>query len=73
MANDSHHFRTRAELEADGYRLEGNVFVGSYDQYLPLYEAKMLHQFDHRFSTYEGASEKQLNVGILPQPCYLAS
>ena len=28
----------------------------------------MLHQFDHRFSTYEGATQSQLNVGILPQP-----
>ena len=68
MANDSHHFRTAEELEADGYRWEGNVFVSPYDRYLPLYEAKMLHQFGHRFSTYEGATEKQLNVGILPQP-----
>ncbi len=68
MANDSHHFRTADELQADGYRLEGNVFVGPHDRYMPLYEAKMLHQFDHRFSTYEGATEKQLNVGILPQP-----
>lgn len=68
MSNDSHHFRTAGELAADGYRLEGNVFVSPYDRYLPLYEAKMLHQFDHRFSTYEGATERQLNVGILPQP-----
>lgn len=68
MANDSHHFRTAQELESDGYRREGNVFVSPYDRYLPLYEAKMMHQFDHRFSTYEGATEKQLNVGILPQP-----
>jgi hypothetical protein len=68
MANDSHHFRTAKELEADGYRREGNVFISPYDRYLPLCEAKMLHQFDHRFSTYEGATEKQLNVGILPQP-----
>jgi hypothetical protein len=68
MSSDSHHFRTATELEADSYRLEGNVFVSPYDRYLPLYEAKMLHQFDHRFSTYEGATEKQLNVGILPQP-----
>ncbi len=48
LANDSHHFRTAKELEADGYRREGNVFVSPYDRYLPLYEAKMLHQFDHR-------------------------
>lgn len=68
MSNDSHHFRTVDELHADGYRLEGNIFVSPYDRYLPLYEAKMLHQFDHRFSTYEEATEKQLNVGILPQP-----
>lgn len=68
LSNDSHHFRTADELRTDGYRLEGNVFVSPYDRYLPLYEAKMLHQFDHRFSTYEGATEKQLNVGILPQP-----
>jgi len=32
-----------------------------------LYEAKMFHQFDHRFSTYEGATQEQLNVGILPR------
>jgi hypothetical protein len=53
MANGSHHFRTANELEADGYRREGNVFVSPYDRYLPLYEAKMLHQFDHRWATYE--------------------
>jgi len=29
MSNDSHLFRTRAELEAQGYRLVGNVFVPS--------------------------------------------
>ncbi|MBY0523558.1 MAG: N-6 DNA methylase [Gemmataceae bacterium] len=68
MANDSHHFRTKPELESTGYRLKGNVFVGAKDRYLPLFEAKMLHQFDHRFSTYEGATQSQLNVGILPQP-----
>ncbi len=35
---------------------------------VPLYEAKMFHQFDHRYSTYEGATQAQLNVGILPRP-----
>ena len=32
------------------------------DGLVPLYEAKMFHQFDHRFSTYEGATQEQLNV-----------
>ncbi len=68
LSSDSHYFRSAEEMTADGYRLESNIFISPYDRYLPLYEAKMLHQFDHRFSTYEGATEKQLNVGILPQP-----
>jgi hypothetical protein len=67
MANDSHHFRTQDQLMAEGYRLEGNVFVGPHDRYLPLYEAKLFHQFDHRFSTYEGAKQGDINAGRLPQ------
>ena len=68
MSNDSGSFRTAEQLQEQGYRLEGSTWVGNNACYLPLYEAKMLHQFDHRFSTYEGATEQQLNVGILPQP-----
>jgi len=54
MANDSHLFRTREQLEKEGWQLEGNVFRKGGHEYLPLYEAKMLHQFDHRWATYEG-------------------
>ncbi len=68
MSSASGHFWSAEKLEAKSYRREGNAFVRSNDRYLPLYEAKMLHQFDHRFSTYAGATDKQLNVGILPQP-----
>ena len=57
MASDSHHFRVADELAADGYRLEGNVFHSPYNRYLPLYEAKMLHQFDHRWATYDNAED----------------
>lgn len=69
MANDSHLFRTRTELEGEGYRLVGNGFVreggmGSGEIptpascYLPLYEAKMIWHYDHRFGTYEGVSDR---------------
>jgi hypothetical protein len=34
---------------------------------LPLYEAKMIHQFDHRFGTYEGQTQEQANQGKLPE------
>ena len=34
---------------------------------LPLYEAKMIHQFDHRFGTYRGQTPEQANQGKLPE------
>ena len=37
-------------------------------QAVPLYEGKMIHQFDHRHGTYEGQTRAQANVGVLPQP-----
>jgi very-short-patch-repair endonuclease len=52
MSNDSHLFRTRDELEAAGFALQGNHFVRGDERYLPLYEAKMMHQFTHRWATY---------------------
>ena len=53
MSNDSHLFRTRDELEAQGWTLRGNVFSKGKHEMLPLYEAKMIHHFDHRWATYE--------------------
>ena len=48
MSNDSGLFRTREQLEKDGWRLRGNVFERGAEKYLPLYEAKMVDFFDHR-------------------------
>jgi hypothetical protein len=48
MTSDSSLFRTRDELEAEGYELRGNVFEKGAEQYLPLYEAKMVSFYDHR-------------------------
>ena len=52
MSNDSGLFRTLDDLEGQGYALDGNRFVKGQDTFLPLYEAKMIHQYDHRFATY---------------------
>lgn len=55
----SHLFRTREELEAQGAHLDpdGRFRVGvdsmSTQEWLPLYEAKLIHQYDHRFATYD--------------------
>ena len=67
MANDSERFRTRAELAAAGWKLDGDRFERGGRAMLPLYEAKMVHQFDHRFGTYEGQSQAQMNQGKLPE------
>ena len=49
MANDSHLFRTVAQLEAEGfYPVEGNRWKRGEEPYLPLYEGKMVQAFDHR-------------------------
>lgn len=48
MANDSHLFQMREQLGASGWTLHGNHFRKGKDEYLPLYEAKMANQFDHR-------------------------
>ncbi|WP_006245931.1 Eco57I restriction-modification methylase domain-containing protein [Mycolicibacterium tusciae] len=53
MTSDSHLFRTRNELEGDGWTLRGNVFCKGKQEMLPLYEAKMVHHYDYRWSTFE--------------------
>jgi hypothetical protein len=52
MATDSAIFRTALQLVPDGWALVGNVFERNGNRYLPLYEAKMVHHFTHRFGDY---------------------
>lgn len=66
MASDSGLFRTREQLEEDGWRLVSTIFSRG-EQSVPLYEAKMIHHFDHRFGTYEGQTEANAAQGKLPE------
>jgi len=52
ITNDSHLFRTRTELEHEGWVLSGNVFKADDDKYVPLLEAKMIYQYNHRHADY---------------------
>lgn len=82
MANDSHLFRTRDQLERVGFRAVGNRFVRGDEVYLPLYEAKMIWHYDHRYGTYDGVqdrsnthlpnpdSHKHADAAFLAQPWY---
>jgi hypothetical protein len=78
MSNDSHLFRTRDQLVAKGFNLIGNVFSRGSEKYLPLYEAKMMHHFTHRFGDYamhpEGSQDTELPripAETLADPNYL--
>ncbi|MET9227212.1 DNA methyltransferase [Lentzea sp. NPDC003310] len=58
LTDDSDLFRTRDQLEADGWTLMGNIFVRGGERMLPLYEAKMMHHFDHRWSSFNGTGNE---------------
>ena len=55
MADDSGLFRMRADLASAGWRRESDRFEMEGKVMLPLYEAKMIYQYNHRSGTFEGA------------------
>ena len=67
MSNDSRHFRTADQLTGQGFSRDGSNW-GHRDGrvYVPLYEAKMIHHFDHRFGSYAGLDSRPA-VGSLPE------
>ena len=69
MSSDSHLFRTAEELEAQGYARDGNVYrkPGEKD-YLTLYEAKMVHHYDHRWAGYDGLRTHDVPSTEKPDP-----
>ena len=67
MTAHSEFFYTRRQLEADGWKLEGNVFRRETEECLPLYEAKMVHHFDHRWASYQTEGGKEAAVDVLAQ------
>lgn len=66
MTNDSHLFRTRHQLEMAGYELNRNRFVRDEEVFLPLYEAKLMHHFDHRWATYNIHFPRRLPFVLQP-------
>ncbi len=82
MASSSHLFRAASELESSGfYPIEGNRWKKGEELYLPLYQGRMIWQFDHRANSIrvnkenlhnpylsDKVSEAQhANPGFLPQ------
>lgn len=78
MSNDSGLFETHDQLVEEGWELRGNIFY-RYEideetqeqrecRYLPLYEAKMVHHFNHRWATYEGTDVRDTTSDELKSP-----
>jgi len=60
MTSDSGEFLLKTDLEKKGYELRGNYFIKGDSIYLPLYEAKLMHQYNHRHGTFDGISRESL-------------
>jgi hypothetical protein len=80
MTNDSGLFRTRAELEADGwYPVEGNRWRKGEQVCLPLYVGRMIRHYDHRAASvvvnpdnvHNVAGSEALPVEAKKDPNYL--
>lgn len=62
MNTDSNHFRSAADLCNGGYVPDGTGWVAEDKQahrYLPLYEAKMIHQLDHRWASFTDSGKTE--------------
>ncbi|MBZ0292238.1 MAG: SAM-dependent DNA methyltransferase, partial [Anaerolineae bacterium] len=51
MTNDADKFQSYEELQQKGCALQGNIFTLDSTAYLPLYEARMIHQYTHRWAS----------------------
>lgn len=73
MNTASHLFRTYNELMGQGGVLTGNVITLHGTRYLPLYEGKLAHHYDHRWATYErdGETSRDMTDAEKQQPSCL--
>ncbi|WP_340100506.1 Eco57I restriction-modification methylase domain-containing protein [Salinibaculum salinum] len=63
MSHAASLFRTKSELRDNGWVLNNNSFEKSQERYIPLYESKLFHQYNHRFATFEGVTEEEIDDG----------
>jgi hypothetical protein len=69
MTSDSGLFRTAEQLDQDGWKRDGSDWVSGNSRMVPLYEAKLFHQYDHRWATYVGEESRDIRLDekILPE------
>ena len=72
MSNDSGLFLTHEDLAQQGATEAGVVWEKGEKRWLPLYEAKMVHHYDHRWATYEtdGETSRDCTLAEKQSPAY---
>lgn len=70
MANDSHLFCTAEKLQEEGFQKVGPNWSKDGSQYVPLYEAKFVHQFDHRWAIYDDLESRDTVEQEKEEPCF---
>lgn len=69
MANDSHLFKTKAELRQSGFELMDNAFIKGTEMFIPLYEAKLFQIYNHRHGDFNdtGDGERTHSLPTVPE------
>jgi hypothetical protein len=64
MSNDSGWFRTQADLKEISAEFDALGCAKTHTKlYLPLYESKLIHQYNHRFTTFADVPEAEIRQG----------
>ena len=63
QTNDSGLFHSPEKLQTLGFKYSGGVWKKRKQAFLPLYEAKMFRQYDHRFGTVYIKKQNWINQG----------
>jgi hypothetical protein len=63
QTNDAEHFRDQDTLMTAGYKLTGNHWLKGKEEFLPLVEAKMVRDYDHRYASVYVNANNWMNQG----------
>jgi hypothetical protein len=62
MSTDSHEFKNYRELVEDGFNCVGNIFSKGAEEYLPLYESKMIQIYNHRHGDFLDSNHERAHI-----------
>jgi len=65
MASASELFKTKIDLSQSGFELKGNRFIHGREDFIPLYEAKMMYLYSHRNGDFSDSNDGQ-RAHVLP-------